>query len=90
MQEHVMKRPSSSQNSARITVSTNFVEGFLGNVKVVSAKRGLLGGGASKNARLNALSSAWLLKNSGVAALGQAMLAYTKALGIMVFDMIRL
>ncbi len=37
------------------------------------SKKGLLGGGSSRQATLNSLASSWLLKNTGVELLGEAM-----------------
>lgn len=67
------ERSSSSSNSMRLTVSTNFVEGFIGNTKTAMNKKGLLGGGASRRATLNTMSTAWFVKHQGVEALGKAM-----------------
>ena len=51
-------------------------EGYIGNTKQALAKRGLLGGGAPKQATLNVLAATWLTKNPGVEKLGAAMQKY--------------
>lgn len=79
LQKVASKRKSTSRSSLRTTVSTNMVEGFIGNMKQFQAKRGLLGGGASANAELNTLSGVWLMKNLGIEALGQAMGSFQNA-----------
>ena len=78
-QENAKKRSSTSRSSMRVTVSTNMVEGYIGNVKKQMARKGLLGGGAARNATVNALASSWLLKHSGLKALGCAMRGYISA-----------
>jgi hypothetical protein len=71
-------RASSSCSSLRSTVSTNMAEGFIGNTKKVMAKKGLLGGGAARQASLNSLAAAFLLKSPGLKPLGQAMGRFVK------------
>ena len=67
------RRSSTSSSSLRVTASTNMAEGYIGNAKQALAKRGLLGGGAAKQATLNTLAAAWLFKSPGLQKLGAAM-----------------